>query len=113
MGVPAAEHRVGRDGAEQGDLVLEVPGDVHIGPAEQHVGLDAQGPQLLHAVLGGLGLQLPRRLDVGHVGESISRDASSPGSLLSPRIIPVKSFTCALYGLMIAMSSAGTPALSR
>ncbi len=39
------------------------------GPAQEHVGLDADGPELLDGVLGGLGLELRRGLDVRHQRE--------------------------------------------
>ena len=42
---------------------------VAVGAAEQDVGLDADGAQLAHAVLHGLGLQLVGGGDVGHEGE--------------------------------------------
>ena len=57
--VARRDHRVLGDVAEQGDLPLDVLRERPVGPAEQDVGLDADGAQLLHAVLGGLGLHLP------------------------------------------------------
>ena len=47
-----------RDVAEQGDLVPHLLGDGVVAAAQNHVGLDAQGEQLLGRVLGGLALQL-------------------------------------------------------
>ena len=40
-----------------------------LGPAQQDVGLDTDGAQLLDRVLGGLGLDLARGADVGHQGQ--------------------------------------------
>ena len=51
------------------------------GAAEQDVGLDTDGPQLFHAVLGGLGLEFARRLDERHQGEM------DEGALTAPQII--------------------------
>ena len=44
-------------------------GDLAVGAAQQHVGLDADLAHLLHGVLRGLGLQLAGGGDEGHVGE--------------------------------------------
>jgi hypothetical protein len=40
-----------------------------VGPAQQHVGLDADLAQFLHRVLGRLGLQLAGGMDVGQQGQ--------------------------------------------
>src|SRR5207244_12252304 len=48
-----------------GDLVR----DRVIGPRADHVGLNADRPQLFDAVLGWLGLQLACRADIGQQGE--------------------------------------------
>ena len=45
------------------DLALDVGVEEPVGAAEQDVGLDADGPEVAHAVLGGLGLQLAGRAD--------------------------------------------------
>ena len=37
--------------------------------AQEHVGLDTDGPQLLHGVLGRLGLELSGCVDEGDEGE--------------------------------------------
>ena len=68
-GILPAEHRIRRDGAEEGDLVLQLSGNVLLRAAEQHVGLDSKRPEFLHAVLGGFRLQFARRLDEGHIGQ--------------------------------------------
>ncbi len=47
--------------------------------AEQDVGLDADLQQLLDRVLGRLGLELARALDVGHQGEVNVEDVAAPG----------------------------------
>ena len=41
----------------------------HRGTAEQHIGLDADGAQLLDRMLGGLGFDLTGRCNVGHQGQ--------------------------------------------
>ncbi len=55
--------------AEQADLAALLFRDGMGGPAKQDIRLDADGAQLLDAVLGGLGLELACRLDIGHQGE--------------------------------------------
>ena len=52
--------------AEERDLALDVGVEEPVGAAQQDVGLDADGPQVAHAVLRGLGLQLAGGADVGH-----------------------------------------------
>ena len=61
--VPGRDHRLFLDVAEQRDLGLGGGrrADGPCGAAQEHVGLDADGPQLLDRVLGGLGLQLAAR----------------------------------------------------
>ena len=54
------------DVAEQRDLALDVGVEEPIGPAEQDVGLDADRPQVAHAVLRRLGLQLAGGADERH-----------------------------------------------
>ena len=54
------------DVAQQRDLLLEVPGQRPVGPAHDDVGLQTEGAQLLHGVLGGLGLQLAGGPDERH-----------------------------------------------
>ena len=51
------------------------------GAAQKNIGLDADGAQLLDAVLGGLGLEFARRLDEGHQGQM------DEGGLAAPQII--------------------------
>ena len=48
-----------RNVGEQRDLAALALGQWPVHAAQQHVGLDADGAQFLHRVLGGLGLQLP------------------------------------------------------
>ena len=54
------------DVAEERDLPLDVGVQEAIGAAQQHVGLDADRPEVAHAVLRRLGLQLSGRADEGH-----------------------------------------------
>ncbi len=64
--VLGGDDRLFVDVAEQRNLRLDVLIQVAIGAAEQDVGLDADRAQVAHAVLGRLGLQLPRRADERH-----------------------------------------------
>ena len=50
-------------------LAALVVGDRAVGAAQQGVGLDADLAQLLHGVLGRLGLELAGGGDPGHVGQ--------------------------------------------
>ena len=52
--------------AEHADLPLHVLRNLQFGTADNHVGLDADGEQLLDGVLGGLGLQLIGAGNVRH-----------------------------------------------
>ncbi len=52
--------------AEQSDLILHVGWERTFGAAEQNIGLDADGPQLLDAVLGRLGFEFLRGIDPRH-----------------------------------------------
>ena len=63
------EHGVLVHIAEQGDLAAQLFGDALLAAAEDDVRLNADGEQLFDAVLGGLGLVLTRRAQVGHQGE--------------------------------------------
>ena len=63
------DHPVGGQVAEQTDLAALLIRDGMGSAAEQNVRLNADGAQFLDAVLGGLGLELPRRFDIGHQGE--------------------------------------------
>ena len=67
--VPHADHAVRLHVGEQADLLALVVGDRAVGAAQQHVGLDADLAQLLHRVLGRLGLELAGGGDPGHVGQ--------------------------------------------
>ena len=62
-------HGGGAHVAEQRDLAALVQRDFTVGTAEQYVGLDADRAQLLHRMLGGLGLEFARRGDEGQQGE--------------------------------------------
>ena len=67
--------------AEQADLAAIIVGNGMGGAAQQNVGLDADGPQLFHAVLGRLGLELARRFDERHQRQV------DEGGLAAPQII--------------------------
>jgi hypothetical protein len=66
--VPHGDHAQ-RHVGEQRDLLALVGRHLAVGAAQQRVGLDADLAQLLHRVLGRLGLELAGGLDVGHVGQ--------------------------------------------
>ncbi len=67
---------------KQGDLRLDVLGKDVLRPAEEDVRLDADFPEGLDAVLGGLGLHLPRRLDEGNPGQ-VDEDGVLPSHLVA------------------------------
>ncbi len=69
------------DVAEERDLRLDARRQIAIGAAEQDVGLDSDRPQLLDRVLGGLRLQLGRRLHVRHEGQMHVDDVLAPDVL--------------------------------
>jgi hypothetical protein len=64
--VLGGDHRLFVDVAHHRDLSLDAARDLALGPAHDGVGLDADRPEGGHGVLGGLGLQLAGRTDVGH-----------------------------------------------
>ncbi len=65
-GIHAGQHLLGAHVAEQGYLFAHGIGQLVVRPAHDEVGLHAQAAQLLHRVLGGLGLHLVGSSDVGH-----------------------------------------------
>src|SRR5579864_1245850 len=64
--VARGDDRLGVHVAEQGDFFLDVLGKKTLGAAQQDVGLDTDGAQLLHAVLRWLGLQFLSGRDPRH-----------------------------------------------
>ena len=75
------DHPLGRQIAEQADLAALFVRNRMRGAAQKNIRLDADGAQFLDAVLGRLGLQLARRLDIGHQGQM------DEGGLAAPQII--------------------------
>ena len=67
--INALDHSVGCHVAESGHFGTYAWGQLVLGPAHQDVGLYAKLHHLLHRVLGGLGFQLARRIEVGDEGE--------------------------------------------
>ncbi|MPM43776.1 hypothetical protein SDC9_90453 [bioreactor metagenome] len=67
--VPHGDHAPLGHIGEEGDLALFLFGHLVLGAAQQRIGLDTDFAQLLHRVLGGLGLELARCLDIGQVGQ--------------------------------------------
>jgi len=64
----------GHDGAlldtgEEGNLATLTEVNFHFGATQQHIGLQADGAQLFHRVLGRLGLGFTGSGDIGHQGE--------------------------------------------
>jgi hypothetical protein len=69
LGIERGDHRFLADVAELRDLRPLGFGQRMLAAAQQDIGLNAERGQLAHAVLGGLGLQLARRRDIGHQGD--------------------------------------------
>src|SRR5688572_4961208 len=66
VGVDRGDHGALLDVGEERDLAPLLLGQRILAAAQQHVGLDADAPQLLDRVLGGLGLDLARAADDGN-----------------------------------------------
>ena len=64
--VARGDDRLFVDVTEERDLPLHVVVERPIGPAEQHIGLDTDRPQVAHAVLRGFGLEFAGRRDERH-----------------------------------------------
>ncbi len=69
LDVLGGDDGVGCDSCRTGRSSPSAPRSAALGAAEQDVGLDADGPQFLDAVLGRLGLDLAGGLDIGHPGD--------------------------------------------
>ncbi len=67
--VECLDHGFGAHVAEERDLAPLVLRQRPVGAAEQHVGLDADGSELLDRMLGRLGLELAGARDIGHQRE--------------------------------------------
>ena len=80
--VGVLEDVVGGDVAEARDLGADGGVDLVVGAADDEVGLEAEGAQLAHAVLRGLGLHLVRGGDVGHQAH-VDEDAVVAALLVS------------------------------
>ena len=65
-GVGRRDDRLLLDVAHEADLALHPAGQRPVGAADDRIGLDTDGAQRGHRVLGRLGLQLTGRADVGH-----------------------------------------------
>ncbi len=63
--IPLLDHRLERHVAEQGHLFPVLAADLALGAADQNIGLDTDLPQQADRMLGGLGLQLAGRLQIG------------------------------------------------
>ena len=64
--IERGDHRLQAHVAELGDLGALALGQRHFAATQQQVRLDAKRGQFAHRVLRRLGLQLARRLDIGH-----------------------------------------------
>ena len=69
VGIDAGDDRALFHVGEQRDLAALLIGQRILATAQQHVGLDADAAQFLHAVLRGLRLDLARSADDGHQRE--------------------------------------------
>ena len=67
--IPHADHAPFGHVGEQRDLFALFFGHLLLRTAQQRIGLDADLAQLLHGVLGGLGLELASRGNPGQVGQ--------------------------------------------
>src|SRR5262249_23893992 len=67
--VGSRDHRLHRHIGKQGDFPALVVRQRAVGAAQKHVGLDPDLAQLLHRMLGGLGLDLARRSHIRHQRE--------------------------------------------
>ena len=67
-GIERGNHRGRADVAEQGDLFPLALRQWAVTAAEQDLGLNPEARQLAHGLLGGLGLELPRRSNPWHQG---------------------------------------------
>ena len=76
--VERRDHRLGMDVALERDLAPRLGRDRPLGAAQQHVGLDADAAQLAHRMLGGLGLELAGRGEIGHERQVQVGDAIAP-----------------------------------
>ena len=76
--VARRHHRAHRQVREQGDLLADVLAEVLLGPAHDHVRLDADAAQLLHRVLRGLRLQLAGVAEERHEREVDEHAAVAP-----------------------------------
>jgi hypothetical protein len=63
---------------EQGDLAADVVRQLALRAAQDHVGLDADAPQLVDRVLRGFGLELPGVPDVRHEREVDEQAVAAP-----------------------------------
>ena len=66
--VPGRDHRIHVHVAEQRDLLLHFMRQRAFGAAQQHIRLNADGPQFLHAMLGRLRFEFLRGRDPRHQG---------------------------------------------
>jgi hypothetical protein len=69
LGIEGGSDGLLGDVGEQGDLLALRLAQLDFGPAHQHVRLDADGPQFLHGMLRGLGLDLVGGAQEGHQGQ--------------------------------------------
>ena len=78
VGVDRRDHGAFRDIGEQGNLAPFAIRYRAVGPAHQHVRLDADRAQFLDGMLGRLGLDLTSRRDIGHQGQVHEEDIFAP-----------------------------------
>ena len=78
VGIAHGDDRIHRNVGKERDLGALVIGDGTVGPAQHHVGLDADLAQLLQRVLGGLGLELAGLAQEGHQREVHEAGVAAP-----------------------------------
>ena len=66
--VNGAENLFSREITEKPDLILHFLGQLAIGAAEQHIGLNSDFAQLLNTVLSRFCLELPCSRNIGNQG---------------------------------------------
>ena len=76
--VLGGDDRAGRDAPEQGDLLAHALVKRPVRAQHQHIRLDSDAPELVHRVLGRLGLELTGHLEERHEGDVHERHPVAP-----------------------------------
>ena len=78
VGIEGGDHRPLLHATETADFALHLIADRAVAAADQDIGLDADGAQLLHRVLGRFGFQFARGADERQQGDVDVGDVASP-----------------------------------